>query len=122
MYLASSIGEGIPVISETGEIIYPLIDAQLGSAKRSSSARVIIPSRCFSIAHYHRKAEEMYFMLRGEAEMTVNGRTFPLSKNQSLLVHPGDVHQIRNKRRQDVEFLVVCTPLWTQEDYFPADQ
>jgi mannose-6-phosphate isomerase-like protein (cupin superfamily) len=38
-------------------------------------------------------------MLKGQARMVIDGHEFTLSPGQSLLILPGEVHQIFNEHR-----------------------
>jgi mannose-6-phosphate isomerase-like protein (cupin superfamily) len=109
-----------PFRAPLGELVYELIgnSAETGGAKLHSLAHVVIPPGKLSPAHYHKVSEETYHMLKGQARMVIDGREFTLSPGQSLLILPGEVHQIFNDQPADAEFLVVCAPPWTPDDFF----
>jgi mannose-6-phosphate isomerase-like protein (cupin superfamily) len=113
-----------PFRAPLGEVVYELIgtSTETGSAKLHSLAHVIIPPGKLSPAHYHKISEETYCMLKGQARVVIDGQEFTLSPGQSLLILPGEVHQIFNGHREDVEFLVVCAPPWTPNDFFVVDE
>ncbi len=113
-----------PFRAPLGELVYELIGPSdaLGGSRLHSFALVAIPPGKRSPTHYHKVSEETYHMLKGRARMVVDGREFELTPGQSLLILPGEVHQICNERPEDVEFLVVCAPPWTPDDFFVVDQ
>ena len=112
-----------PLHTPTGELIYELIGAAevSGEAELHSLAQVVIPPGKTSPAHYHRVAEETYYVLRGEGRMEIEGKVFHLRPGQALLIEPGEVHRISNPGEEDFEFLAVCSPPWTPDDSYPAE-
>ncbi|MFN2179673.1 MAG: cupin domain-containing protein [Candidatus Promineifilaceae bacterium] len=46
--------------------------------------------------HYHERAREFYLVLQGRCELTVNGETSTLRRDDMLLMEPGDVHSLSN--------------------------
>lgn len=46
--------------------------------------------------HYHQRAREFYMVLQGRCELTVNGETAVLRRDDMLLMEPGDVHSLAN--------------------------
>ena len=46
--------------------------------------------------HYHQRAREFYLVLQGRCELTVNGETSILRRDDMLLMEPGDVHGLTN--------------------------
>jgi mannose-6-phosphate isomerase-like protein (cupin superfamily) len=109
-----------PFLAPLGEQIYELIgDAtDLGGATKHSVAYAVVPSGKQSPRHYHKVSEETYYMLKGEAELIIDGRQVTLLPGQACLILPGEVHQVFNHASEDLEFLVVCAPPWTQNDSF----
>jgi len=106
----------------TGERIYELIGSAEASGKASkhSLAEVVIPPGKSSEPHYHKTAEETYYLLQGKARMDIDGKEFTLVSGQAVLIEPGEVHQIFNQGEGELRFLAVCSPPWTAEDSFSA--
>jgi uncharacterized cupin superfamily protein len=77
-----------PLLAPLGEQIYELVgDATaLGGATRHSVAYVVVPSGKLSPRHYHKVSEETYYMLKGEAEVIVDGRQLTLLPGQACLI------------------------------------
>jgi mannose-6-phosphate isomerase-like protein (cupin superfamily) len=109
-----------PFRAPLGEVIYELVGnaaAQGGTAKHSL-AQVVVPAGKLSPRHVHRVSEESYFLLKGRARMIIDGREFSLSPGEACLIMPGEVHQVFNDEDETLEFLVVCAPPWTPDDFF----
>jgi mannose-6-phosphate isomerase-like protein (cupin superfamily) len=109
-----------PFLAPLGEVIYELIGstAETGGATQHSLAHVVVPAGKLSPRHYHKVFEETYYMLKGQARMVIDGHEFTLSPGQSCLIMPGEIHQVSNNQADDLEFLVICAPPWTPDDFF----
>ena len=55
--------------------------------------------------HFHHKIEEMYVLLNGEAEFTVNGRTSRLKAPVAVPCKMGDAHAIYNPTSEPLKWL-----------------
>lgn len=62
------------------------------------------------IKHYHRYSWQIFYVLRGFAEIDIDGKTYMVGPNQSIEVAPGMTHQLRNNGDTDVQFLLVSSP------------
>jgi mannose-6-phosphate isomerase-like protein (cupin superfamily) len=109
-----------PFLAPLGELIYELIGSppEAGGTTKHSFAHAVVPPSKLSPRHYHKVCEETYYILKGRATMVIDDHHFTLSPGQSCLIMPGEVHQVFNKEAEDLEFLVVCAPPWTADDFF----
>ncbi|MDX9753173.1 MAG: cupin domain-containing protein, partial [bacterium] len=67
-----------------------------------------------SKAHYHKRATEFYYILKGEGEMTVDGESFALTPGTVVQLNPGSVHSSTG----DLTVLVIGVPDILEEDIF----
>jgi quercetin dioxygenase-like cupin family protein len=73
--------------------------------------------------HYHRQTIEFYHVLSGTCEFTVNEQRIELSRDDMLLVEPGDRHPAHKRRPDDFRLLVFKTnyvrndTVWLDEDH-----
>jgi mannose-6-phosphate isomerase-like protein (cupin superfamily) len=124
MYINSKNQITSPLKSPTGEIIYELIGAApiSGNARLHSLAVIVLPPGKCSSRHYHKHAEETYYILKGQARMKVDELEFVLNPGQALLIEAGEVHQIfcdgDETGQQPLEFLAICAPAWSPDDSF----
>ena len=102
----------------TGETVYELIgDSKYsGGAIRHSFSQAIIPPRCSSRPHYHLEAEETFYFIKGKGKMIVENREFDIAPGDAVLIMPSERHQILNSSENNLEFIVVCSPAWNQND------
>jgi mannose-6-phosphate isomerase-like protein (cupin superfamily) len=77
--------------------------------------------------HYHHELEEAYYLLTGQAHMTVDeeirtvgpGDTKEMrtvGPGDTIVIAPGARHRIVNTGDTDLVMIVVCAPAWRLED------
>ena len=69
-----------------------------------------IPSGGCEIRHYHKKAQQFFYILSGEAMMEVEGQSTLLRAGSGIRVLPGARHQISNPSSGPVRLLVISQP------------
>jgi len=60
--------------------------------------------------HFHLRARQFFYVLRGDLAMEVDGRHHRLSAGEGLEIAPGEPHQASNTSQADVRFLVISQP------------
>jgi mannose-6-phosphate isomerase-like protein (cupin superfamily) len=60
--------------------------------------------------HYHEKASQVFFILKGKATFTIDGVESVLKPEQGIEIKPGQKHFISNKENSDLEFILYSTP------------
>lgn len=60
--------------------------------------------------HYHAKAQQVFFVLKGTASFEINGVNYLVQPHESIHVPPGIKHKIANNSFEDLEFLVISEP------------
>jgi mannose-6-phosphate isomerase-like protein (cupin superfamily) len=58
----------------------------------------------------HAAAHEFFHVLHGEGVARCDGKTLPIKKGDSLLLHPGSEHVIENTGTEKLYTLTVMTP------------
>ena len=69
-----------------------------------------MPPGAAEVRHYHRKAQQFFYVLSGQAKMEIDGGIVCLSAGDGVHVLPGIAHQIRNESESPVRFLVISQP------------
>ncbi len=62
------------------------------------------------VLHYHRIAQQFFYMLSGEGVLEIEGRDFRLAAGAGIQVVPGALHRIRNESANQIRFLVISQP------------
>ncbi|MGC2449899.1 MAG: cupin domain-containing protein, partial [Candidatus Sulfotelmatobacter sp.] len=70
----------------------------------------LIPPGAAEVRHYHKKAQQFFYILSGEAIMEVEGEPTLLAAGTGLRIMPGLRHQIRNPSSGPLRLLVMSHP------------
>lgn len=119
-----------PLLDPAGESVYELIGNttriqpvahpnrvdEHPQGANHSLAQIRIAPGAASKPHYHKICQESYYILSGQAKMTIDDQELELTPGQACLILPGQIHQICNKGNQILEFLAVCVPAWYASD------
>jgi mannose-6-phosphate isomerase-like protein (cupin superfamily) len=69
-----------------------------------------MPPGASEVRHFHRSAQQFFFVLSGQATMEISGERIVLLAGQGLAIPPGTPHQFRNHSAEPVTFLVISQP------------
>lgn len=70
----------------------------------------IIPPGESEKTHYHKRSQQLFFILEGKATFEVDGKTLTLKPQDSIHIKPGIKHRILNKMETNLHFLVISEP------------
>jgi mannose-6-phosphate isomerase-like protein (cupin superfamily) len=62
-------------------------------SKLQLTKRILHPGS--AIGYHLQKEEEIYYILSGTGEMTMNGKTFPVKEGDAILTLPGNSHGLK---------------------------
>ena len=65
--------------------------------------------------HYHKKAQQFFFILQGEATFYLEGDKNIIAPQCGIWITPGQQHYIANETDQPLEFLVISQPDTTHD-------
>lgn len=80
---------------------------------KSDSLSVIqerMPPNTSEQRHFHRTAQQYFYVLSGCASMELEGETVELQANEGIHIAANKRHQIFNKGTGDLHFLVISEP------------
>lgn len=60
--------------------------------------------------HYHERATQLFFILKGRATFVIDGAEHTLREQQGIEIKPGQHHYISNKWDADLEFILYSYP------------
>ncbi len=69
-----------------------------------------VPPGKSEILHYHERARQFFYVIRGTATLVVGNETVLLQEREGLEIAPRVPHQLRNDSSTDLEFLVISSP------------
>ena len=61
-------------------------------------------------------SSEIYYVLEGSGNLTINEEIYLLEKNDSVFVPPNAKQFIENSGKDDLKFLCIVEPAWTVDD------
>ena len=76
-----------------------------------------MPAQTSEALHYHEKAQQFFFILKGIATFEVEGKLFTVKANEGFYIYPGTKHRIANNSNEDLEFILSSQPS-TNRDRF----
>ena len=57
--------------------------------------------------HYHEDMQEVFILLKGEANITIDGKQAALGPGDSVVIPVGGIHEMANTGKVDVEYIVL---------------
>ena len=69
-----------------------------------------MPPGTVEVRHFHRAAQQFFYVLSGELRMEVDGEEFCLVAGEGIHIPVGTPHQVRNLSSAPVQFLVISQP------------
>jgi mannose-6-phosphate isomerase-like protein (cupin superfamily) len=66
--------------------------------------------------HYHRASEEIYFVLKGQGAMELDGATTMIRPGDAVLIPPGAWHSLENNGTSELRILCCCAPPYSHGD------
>jgi quercetin dioxygenase-like cupin family protein len=67
---------------------------------------VTIPANTRQRLHAHHRQTEVFYILEGEATITMNGVEYSARRGDAFICSPGDVHGLWNKSNEDFRLVV----------------
>ncbi len=101
-----------------GSEIRPLVDRTTSEAELCSLAEETLPAGRAVTRHYHLKTEEIYYILRGEGQMTIGDETREVAAGDAVFIPRGETHTLSNTGAEPMTILLVCGPAHSPEDSY----
>jgi mannose-6-phosphate isomerase-like protein (cupin superfamily) len=82
-----------------------LVDEEALSVKQE-----LMPAGTKEVKHYHEKAQQFFFILKGTASFEIEDSTIEINAGEGLHIKAGIRHRIANEDSEDLEFLLSSQP------------
>lgn len=105
-----------PFTTKDGSTIRSILDRANAPVEKQSLAEATMPAGGATDRHFHRRSEELYFILEGEGKMEVDDEERMVGPGDGILIPPGAWHRI--SASTDLRFLCCCAPPYAHEDTF----
>ncbi|MDR0652778.1 MAG: cupin domain-containing protein [Synergistaceae bacterium] len=66
-------------------------------------------------AHYHNVMEENFYILEGEVDIVVDGKTYHLTPGQMIHIEPSEIHYVINNEKNAVRMVSTLAPFQEQD-------
>ena len=103
-----------PFTTRDGSTIRSILDRTNAPVEKQSLAEARVPAGSATQRHYHKLAEEFYFILEGTGEMEIDGETQRVRPGDAILIPAGAWHTITAS--EPLRFLCCCAPPYAHED------
>ena len=98
--------------SEIREIFHPTNSA----IKNMSIAEARVKPRETTEYHFHKKSQEVYFILKGSGIMEMEGENKEVQVNDCIFIPAGIKHRIKNTGSKALRILCQSSPPYSDED------
>lgn len=105
-----------PYVTLDGSSIRELCHPAWVPVRNQSLAEATIPVGGATAAHYHRQAEELYYITAGTGLLRVGGDERPVRAGDCALIPPGTDHKLVNTGDAPLVLLCCCAPAYSHED------
>src|ERR1700761_6623195 len=78
--------------------------SKANNLKMTFRKRVLHPGS--AIGYHLQKEDEVYYIIDGEGEMTMNGKTFTVTAGDAILTRPGSSHGLKVKGDKNLTVLI----------------
>ena len=103
-------------VTKDTSTIREILSYRNSQIRKQSLAEAIVPPGACTQPHYHRVAEEIYYVLAGQGRIRVEGEEADVAPGDGIAIPPGCVHQIWNTGAEDLVFLCCCAPAYEHSD------
>ncbi len=99
-----------PVLSAYGVNIYFKAKTEQSNGLWSMIEYHLPPSPISPPPHYHKKMQEVFYVLEGALQFTLDGQTIDAPKGTLVVVPPMAVHTFKNALDAEAKFLIWFSP------------
>ena len=107
-----------PFTTADGSTIRSILDRTNAPVKNQSLAEATLSPGKATERHYHKQAEEFYFILKGQGLMEIDEETQRIAPGDAILIPQNAWHQITADENSQLQFLCCCAPPYSHDDTF----
>ncbi len=105
-----------PFLTKDGSEIRELLAHRNSGIRHQSLAEARLPAGGATVPHFHRRTEEIYYILVGQGQITIDRDQRNVNPGDAIAIPPGAVHTIRNTGSGTLRFLCCCAPAYEHDD------
>jgi mannose-6-phosphate isomerase-like protein (cupin superfamily) len=103
-------------ITADGSSIRELAGIPTGNAANQSLAEAVVPRGTSTVAHLHRRSEEIYLFTEGSGRMRLGDQERPVNAGDCVVIPPGSPHKLWADEDQQLVLLCCCAPPYSDAD------
>ena len=103
-------------ITKDGSEIRELLAHRNSQICHQSLAEARLPVNGSTQAHYHVRAEEIYFITAGEGRMQIEDEVRAVKTGDAIAIPPGSRHRLWNTGGETMTLLCCCAPAYEHSD------
>lgn len=103
-------------ITADGSSIRELAGIPSGNASNQSLAEAVVPPGRTTVAHFHRRTEEIYLFTEGSGRMRLGDQERAVRAGDCVVIPPGSVHKLWADNREPLVLLCCCAPPYSHAD------
>jgi mannose-6-phosphate isomerase-like protein (cupin superfamily) len=103
-------------ITADGSSIRELAGTPSGNSVNQSLAEAVVPAGGATLAHFHRRAEEIYLFTAGSGRMRLGEVQRPVRSGDCVVIPPGTPHKLWADEGGPLVLLCCCAPAYSHED------
>lgn len=109
--------DAAPLTAPDGSSIREFLNPRNSVLRNQSLAQATLAPGQSTTRHFHPRAEEIYFLLSGRGQMSIEDTQFEVGAGDAIPISPGKKHKIWNtSKSHDLVFLCCCAPAYSDED------
>jgi mannose-6-phosphate isomerase-like protein (cupin superfamily) len=105
-----------PFTTLDGSEIRELLAYRNSCIRNQSLAEARLPVGGATLAHYHMRAEEIYFITHGVGRMQLDSEERDVAAGDAIAIPPGVVHKLWNTGTEPLRLLCCCAPAYEHSD------
>jgi len=103
-------------ITKDGSEIRELLAYRNSDIRHQSLAEARLPVGGSTQEHYHPKAEEIYYITHGTAQIRIEGESRQVQAGDAIAIPPGKRHKLWNTGKEPLRLLCCCAPAYEDSD------
>jgi mannose-6-phosphate isomerase-like protein (cupin superfamily) len=103
-------------ITADGSSIRELAGTPSGNATNQSLAEAVVPPGAATIAHLHRRAEEIYLFTGGSGRMRLHDEVRTVRAGDCVVIPPGSPHKLWADEQEPLILICCCAPPYSDAD------
>jgi mannose-6-phosphate isomerase-like protein (cupin superfamily) len=105
-----------PFITKDGSEIRELLSHRNSGIRNQTLAEATLAVGTATQEHYHPKAEEIYYIVRGKGRMKIDGEEREVGPQDAIAIPPGARHKLWNIGAEALLLLCCCAPGYEHDD------